>query len=154
LPRSHAFSSSEQRMTSPELERLVATGALKREPPTTGEVEGLIRSGRARLGDALRADLTLESRFDLAYNAAHSIALAAVRRMGYRSTNRYLVFQVLPHTLGQRPHCRMRDSARGNRRALWKLTSRGRTRRADSQPPARVAGTAPVDPGSAATPTR
>jgi hypothetical protein len=87
-------------MTSLELDRLVVTGALKREPPTTGELEGLIHSGRARLGDAQRADLTLESRFDLAYNAAHSLALAALRQMGYRSTNRYLVFQVLPHTLG------------------------------------------------------
>jgi hypothetical protein len=87
-------------VTSPELEKLVAAGALRREPPTAGEVEGLIRSGRARLGDARKPDLTLESRFDLAYNAGHSLALAALRRMGYRSTNRYLVFQVLPHTLG------------------------------------------------------
>jgi hypothetical protein len=63
-------------------------------------VQGLIRSGRLRLGDARRLDLNLESRFDLAYNAAHSLALAALRRMGYRSTTRYLVFQVLPHTLG------------------------------------------------------
>jgi hypothetical protein len=36
----------------------------------------------------------------LAYNAAHALALAALRRMGYRATNRYLVFQALPHTLG------------------------------------------------------
>jgi hypothetical protein len=36
----------------------------------------------------------------LAYNAAHALALAALRRLGYRSDNRYLVFQVLPHTLG------------------------------------------------------
>ena len=88
-------------MTSAELDRLVTIGKLKREPPTRGEVEGLIRSGQARLGDARRTDLTLESRFDLAYNAAHSLALAALRRLGYRSANRYLVFQVLPHTLGQ-----------------------------------------------------
>ena len=50
--------------------------------------------------DARRADLAFDSRFDLGYNAAHSLALYALRRMGYRSDNRYLVFQVLPHTLG------------------------------------------------------
>jgi hypothetical protein len=87
-------------MSSAELERLVASGALKREPPTAGEVDGLIRSGRARLSDARRSHLSLESRFDLAYSAAHALALAALRRLGYRSTNRYLVFQALPHTLG------------------------------------------------------
>ena len=74
-------------MTSPELERLVAANALKREPPTIGEVEGLIRSGRARLADARRTELSMESQFDLAYNAAHSLALAALRRLGLRPTN-------------------------------------------------------------------
>ena len=44
--------------------------------------------------------MTPESRFDLAYNAAHALALAALRWHGYRSdNNRYVVFQVLPHTL-------------------------------------------------------
>ena len=87
-------------MTSAELDRLVGIGALKRESPTAGEVNGLIRSGRARLGDARRKELSRESRFDLAYNAAHALALAALRRLGYRPTNRYLVFQVPPHSLG------------------------------------------------------
>jgi len=91
-------------MTSAELDRLVEIGALKREPPTSGEVEGLIRSGRARLGDASLTNLTLDSRFDLAYNAAHALALAALRRAGYRSSNRYVVFQALPHTLGLQAH--------------------------------------------------
>jgi hypothetical protein len=45
----------------------------------------------------------LESRFDLAYNAAHALCLAALRREGYRASNRYIVFQVLPHTLGLGP---------------------------------------------------
>ena len=59
-----------------------------------------MRSGEARLSDAANAALAIESRFDLAYNAAHALALAALRARGYRSDNRYLVFQVLPHTLG------------------------------------------------------
>ena len=87
-------------MTSPELENLVRTGKLKREAPSAGEVEGLRRSGVARLADAPKPELSIESRFDLAYNAAHVLALAALRRLGYRSENRYLVFQTLPHTLG------------------------------------------------------
>ena len=33
-------------------------------------------------------------------NAAHAFALAGLRRTGYRSENRYIVFQVLPLTLG------------------------------------------------------
>ncbi len=87
-------------MTSAELENLVRIGKLKLEPPSVAEFEGLQRSGEARLADAERADLSLESRFDLAYNAAHALSLAALRRLGYRSENRYVAFQVLPHTLG------------------------------------------------------
>ena len=45
----------------------------------------------------------MESRFDLAYNAAHALCLAALRQQGYRSGNRYIVFQTLPHTLGLGP---------------------------------------------------
>lgn len=57
-------------------------------------------SGRARIKDAENESLSLESRFDLAYNAAHAFSLAALRFKGYRSDNRYLVFQSLTHTLG------------------------------------------------------
>ena len=73
---------------------------LQQEAVDANEFAGLLRSGLARLNDARNVTLALESRFDLAYNAAHSLSLAAVRRMGYRSSNRYIVFQVLPHTLG------------------------------------------------------
>jgi len=86
-------------MTSRELENLAALGTLKREPPSAVEVQELRRSGEARLADAVNTALRLESRFDLAYNAAHALAHAALRRMGYRADNRYAVFQVLPHTL-------------------------------------------------------
>ena len=63
------------------------------------EVDGLIRSGTVRLVDARNSELSLESRFDLAYNAAHALALAALRLHEYRSENRYTVFQVLVHTV-------------------------------------------------------
>jgi hypothetical protein len=81
-------------------EALAATGILKREPPVPDEINGLIRSATARLRDAQRMSNSPESRFDLAYNAAHALALAALRFHGYRSEKRYIVFQALPHTLG------------------------------------------------------
>ena len=86
-------------MTSPELENLIKVGSLAHEPAAAGEVAGLRQSGEARLKDAANATLSLESRFDLGYNAAHALALAGLRRLGYRPRNRYVVFQTLTHTL-------------------------------------------------------
>ena len=83
------------------LENLCGPGKpLQKEPFSENEFAGLLRSGIARLKDARNTTLALESRFDLAYNAAHSLSLAALRKKGYRAGNRYIVFQVLPHTLG------------------------------------------------------
>ncbi len=81
------------------LDNLVSIGKLKIEPAAQAEFNGLLRSGRVRLKDAGNLTNSLESRFDLAYNAAHALSLAALRWYGYRSENRYLVFQSLTHTL-------------------------------------------------------
>lgn len=90
-------------MTSP-LENLSGPGKpLAAEPPDARELEGLKRSGLARLKDARTETLSLESRFDLAYNAAHALCLAALRSKGYRAQQRYIVFQTLPYTLGLGP---------------------------------------------------
>ncbi len=89
-------------MPSP-LESLAATGQLHPEPFAPLDFAALKRSGRKRLVDAQNASNSLESRFDLAYNAAHALSLAALRRAGYRAANRYVVFQVLPQTLGLGP---------------------------------------------------
>jgi hypothetical protein len=86
------------------LENLAGPGkALRQEPPDGTEIEGLLRSGTARLADARNLQNSAEGRFDLAYNAAHALCLAALRRKGFRATNRYVVFQVVPHTLGLGP---------------------------------------------------
>lgn len=54
----------------------------------------------ARLQDAKNESNSLDGRFDLAYNAAHALSLAALRWHGYRPNNRrYIVFQALEHTL-------------------------------------------------------
>ena len=90
--------------TNSRLDNLSGPGkALKTEAPDAAELAGLIRTGKARLADARNTTLALESRFDLAYNAAHALCLAALRAKGFRASNRYIVFQVLPHTLGLGP---------------------------------------------------
>ena len=90
-------------MASP-LDNLSGPGkVLSAEPSDATEFAGLKRSGLVRLKDAENAANSLESRFDLAYNAAHALELAALRWHGYRPSKRYIVFQVLPHTLGLGP---------------------------------------------------
>ena len=90
-------------MTSP-LDRLTGPGgALVAEPADARESAGLVRSGLARLKDAEKTTNSLDSRFDLAYSAAHALSLAALRHHGFRPSKRYVVFQVLPHTLGVSP---------------------------------------------------
>ncbi|CAG9183892.1 hypothetical protein LMG23992_05100 [Cupriavidus laharis] len=84
---------------SPALQNLERVKKLKAEPPDSRECAALLRSAEIRLGDAQNVSLSIESQFDLVYNAAHAAALAALRRHGYRSDNRYLVFQCLQHTL-------------------------------------------------------
>jgi hypothetical protein len=82
------------------LENLSGVGKpLRTEAFDAREFAGLKRSGLARLSDAENTANSPESRFDLAYNAAHALCLAALRWHGYRPVNRYIVFQVLPHTL-------------------------------------------------------
>ena len=90
-------------MTSENLDRLVSAKQLKVESPSRKEFEGLVRLGRTRLDGARKSDLALENRFDLGYGAAHALSLAALRWHGYRSENRYIVFQCLQHTLGLGP---------------------------------------------------
>jgi len=86
------------------LDNLCGPGkALRKEAPDANELAGLKRSGLTRLADAQKQANSVESRFDLAYNAAHALCLAGLRHAGYRAANRYIVFQVLPHTLGLGP---------------------------------------------------
>lgn len=89
---------------SSALDNLTGPGKpLSREPFDPAEFAGLLRSDTARLRDAGNATVSLEGRFDLAYNAAHALRLAALRRLDYRASHHYIVFQALPHTLGLGP---------------------------------------------------
>ena len=86
-------------MSLADLDNLVTTGKLKRQPPNQREFDGLIEQGEAKFKDSQMASLSLVSRVDLAYSASHAFALAALRWHGYRSEMRYIVFQSLEHTL-------------------------------------------------------
>src|SRR5271163_4597711 len=87
-------------MSKEELDNLVRINQLKAEPGSRSEFAGMVKSARTRLVDAQNDSLDPDSRFDLAYGAAHRLALAALRHQGYRSENRITVFQTLVHTLG------------------------------------------------------
>jgi hypothetical protein len=83
-----------------ELDNLVKINRLKVEPASRNEFIGMVRSARTHLADSQNEHLNPDSQFDLAYGAAHRLALAALRHSGYRSENRITVFQTLVHTLG------------------------------------------------------
>jgi hypothetical protein len=87
-------------MSLPALDNLVRIGQLKLEPRNDFEVKRMLDMARSRLADARLDSLSREGRFTSAYNAAHAAALAALRWHGYRSENRYTVFQCLAHTVG------------------------------------------------------
>lgn len=76
------------------LANLAHIGKLKAEPPDRCERANLLRSAEVRLQDARQSMLSIESRFDLAYNAAHAAALCALRLHGYRSEIATLSFNV------------------------------------------------------------
>jgi len=83
-----------------KLDNLVKIGQLKHEPPDQNEFDGMVASAEIRLNDAKLGGLSQDGKFTLAYGAAHALSLAAMRWHGYRSENRYLVFQCLEQTLG------------------------------------------------------
>jgi len=90
-------------MQSENLENLVKIGKLKVDPSTNDEVVGLIQRGLVKIEDFKHPDLSIETRFDIIYGAAHALCLAALKNAGYRSENRYIVFQCAQHTMGLEP---------------------------------------------------
>ena len=88
-------------MTSTSLDNLVRIGKLKTQPPNRGEFESLLQLARTLLATVTdNKGMATESQFVLAYDAAHAASRAALRAFGYRSDDRYLVFQCLEHTVG------------------------------------------------------
>lgn len=90
-------------MQSKELENLVKVGQLKHEAFSQSEFDTTVGSGNERLQDASSTQISLSGKFLLAYGAAYAYSLSALRVLGYRPANRYVVFQALPHSLGLGP---------------------------------------------------
>jgi hypothetical protein len=85
-------------MAKKELENLLRIGTLKQEAPSRAEYDGTLAAARTSLIDAQK-DLDPDSKFTLAYGAAHRLALAALRHEGYRSEDR-ISLSPLVHALG------------------------------------------------------
>jgi len=113
-------------MNHSALDNLVKINKLKKEPPDQKEFSGMVAAATTKLKDASIAGLSMDSQFSLAYGAAHALSLAALRWHGYRSEQRYLVFQCLPHTSGlekQSGECwisAMLAATSQNTKAIWK----------------------------------
>ena len=87
---------------SQNLKNLERTGSLKREPTSPAEIGRLLELAHGSLGSASLKSNPLEVRYQVAYAAAHYLALAALRANDYRTAkpegHRQLLFQLLPHT--------------------------------------------------------
>lgn len=87
-------------MSLPALDNLLCIGQLKAEPRNNAELACMLARARRSLMDAAVISVSASTRFICAYSAGHAAALAALRWHGYRSENRFTVFQCLTHTLG------------------------------------------------------
>ena len=86
-------------MTLEALGNLAKIGKIKAEPMNRAEINRMLVMARKRLADSSYPQVSQEGRFTSVYNAIHGAALAALRWHGYRSENRYIVFQSLGYTL-------------------------------------------------------
>lgn len=75
---------------------------LREEATSPSEVQGLLASAAAFLADAKRDGNSDQTRYNIAYEAAHALALAAMRACGLRPAqgpgHRAMVFSVLDAT--------------------------------------------------------
>jgi len=87
------------------LENLLRIGRIKEHPADVAEIQKMLAAARRSLKDARVQEISLELRFDAAYNAIMQAALVALMANGYRpDTNQpghhMTVLQLLPKTLG------------------------------------------------------
>lgn len=87
------------------LENLLQIGQLKEHPVNAAEIQKLLAAARSSLRDARVEQISLELRFEAAYNSILRSALAALMVNGYRpSTNQpghhKTILQLLPKTMG------------------------------------------------------
>ncbi len=80
-------------MATEALANLARIGQLKSEAPNLAEVHRMLLQARTRWADTQLSHASVDGRFTSVYGAAHAAALAALRWHGYRSENRFIVFQ-------------------------------------------------------------
>jgi hypothetical protein len=66
-------------MSKQELDNLVKIQKLKVEVGSRKEFDGMLAAARRSLADAQNETIETDSQFELAYGAAHRLALAALR---------------------------------------------------------------------------
>lgn len=101
------------------LENLIGKG-LQREPTSQAEIARFRAKIATKLVDAQSATLSLDTRFDVAYEALLQIGLAALRANGFRPDSRgghhVLALQTLTTTIGYpREKIRLLDEYRRQR---------------------------------------
>lgn len=87
------------------LENLLRIGRIKEHAADAAEIQKLLAAARRSLKDAQVQEISLELRFDAAYNGIMQAALVALMANGYRpDTNQpghhMTVLQLLPKTMG------------------------------------------------------
>lgn len=85
------------------LQRLLDRGRLRRLPPASSEVAGLLRVVERDLTDARIEALSADRRFATAYNAALQLATVVLRAEGYRTqgvAHHHTTIEALPLILG------------------------------------------------------
>lgn len=85
------------------LDKLVGRG-LEKADADAQELARYLAKIRRKLADCRQGSISLDSRFDLAFEALLQIALAALRANGYRTTSaaghQQMAIQVLPKSIG------------------------------------------------------
>ena len=93
-------------MNSPSVENLLARGLLERRSVDVAEVRYHVRTARDLLAVASREAIPEAARFINLYEAAHAVALAGLKVLGYRGKDgeggRSVVLQLVEETLAVR----------------------------------------------------
>lgn len=90
------------------LENLASIGRLKLHSADRVEIQRLLAAAEVSLDDAQRKEVSISSRFDMAYKSITQSALAALLANGYRPStsepgHHQTILQTLPKTMGLMP---------------------------------------------------
>ena len=91
----------------------LASGDLEQRPTTRSEIARLLHLARRNVADAGVEALSLDRRFNTAYEAAYALATVVLRASGYRvkgssSRHHWLTFTLLPELMGPEAESRSR----------------------------------------------